>query len=81
MNSQLYEQLLKQNEGIKNSLQELQKYVDEGTLTKEEAVRKATEDVLRAKLDAERDMEREGYCTKCGDIILGDEPSLCGRCV
>jgi len=22
----------------------------------------------------------KGYCIKCGDPVLGDEPSLCGRC-
>ena len=21
------------------------------------------------------------YCTKCGETILGDEPSLCARCI
>jgi hypothetical protein len=21
------------------------------------------------------------YCTKCGEPILGDEPSLCARCI
>jgi hypothetical protein len=26
-------------------------------------------------------IENQGYCTKCGEPLLGNEPSLCGRCI
>jgi len=84
--SQIYDLLLKQNKSIKKSLQELQKYVERGTLTKEEAVMLATIEPLKAEVDARIDIMKEemtrksDVCPKCGDEVL-NESGMCGRCV
>ena len=70
--------------------QELQKFINSGFLTEEEARRIENE----AKIDAMRDIDEEtkeaikgierdfeAICRKCGENVLGEEDSLCAGCV
>ncbi len=64
----LFEKLMRQNNLVKSRLERLSKFVDSGKLTKEEAVRIATEN-------------RSAVCTKCENEVAGDDDGLCGSCV
>ena len=65
----LSEQLIRQSNLIRNRLLNLQTFVDEGKMTKEEAVRMSVE------------MGSNAICKKCGAEVLGDTDSLCGECI
>ena len=47
----------------------------------ERYVEKIEKDKAMAEDSQAEELEGQGFCTKCGEPIEGDEPGLCARCV